>query len=65
VENDLSAMDVIAKTPPAQPQPVLTFTLPDSFEFLDVMTAGAVIGVAGEDVQRFGIVINKLSVTPG
>ena len=48
-----------------QPQPVSTFTLPDSFEFLDVMTAGTVIRVAGEGAERFGVVIDKLGVTPG
>jgi hypothetical protein len=65
VENDLTTMDVIAKTPPAQPQPVLTFILSDTFKFLNVMTAGAVIGVVGEDVKCFGVATDELGVTPG
>jgi hypothetical protein len=60
LEHHLSAIDVIAKTPPAQAEPVLTFTLRDTFEFLDVVPSAAVIGVVSENIEGFGVAIGKL-----
>jgi hypothetical protein len=60
MEHHLLTDDVIAKAPPAQAQPVLSFALGNAFEFDDLVAAATVIGVRIKNCERFRVVIHQL-----
>ena len=60
MEHDISAIDVITKTPAAKGEPVLAITLANPFEFLDVIAAGVVVGVSFENLA--GAILRRIEV---
>ena len=63
MEHNLVAHNVIAKSPPAEPQTVLTVADIDPFEFNDVVNSAPVVGIVGEDGYGFGVTVSKLRMT--
>jgi hypothetical protein len=65
VEYDVSTVDVIAKTPPAEREAVLALALSDAFQFSDVMLPAPVVWIGTENRNNVGIGGSKLSVASG
>ena len=62
LQRHILAVDVIAKTPAAKSQAILSVIWPYPFEFDDRVPPAAVIGIAAEDCKRFGEAPGKIGV---
>jgi hypothetical protein len=59
VEDDLLALDIVAKTPATEAEAVLTFPRRYIFELLDLMPASTVVGIAAKSSEGLFLNLGK------